>query len=100
VVVGPAEAAIHAVGIIVHPLPLAVRSGRGIFIARWLTSGSARSSRVCDIPGRKISPANGPVIIRAFRMVSDVTGSLAAGTKKMSGRRRKRPGDREVWSTC
>ena len=94
---GPADEAIGAVGIIVHPSLVVVRSGR-VPLARWLTPGSACGARVCDIPGQKISPAIRPAAIRAFRVVCDVTTSLAAGTKKMSDRKRKRPGARKGWS--
>jgi hypothetical protein len=49
-------------------------------------------------PAGKISPAIRPAAIRAFRVVCDVTASPAAGTKKMSDRKRKRPGARKGWS--
>jgi ferric-dicitrate binding protein FerR (iron transport regulator) len=50
-------------------------------------------------PAEKISPAIRPALIRAFRAVCDVTASLAAGTKKkMSDRKRERPGARKGWS--
>ena len=95
---GLADAAIHAVGIIAPSLPLAVRSGRPI--ARWLTSGSARGAPVCDIPGQKISPKRAADHKGRPARPSGVTRLLAAGTKKMSARRQKRPGDREECPTC
>jgi hypothetical protein len=67
VVADPADAAIHAVCIIVHP-----SSGRKVRarapIARWLTSSSADGSSICDIPRPGIFTREQAAIITAFRI--------------------------------